>query len=74
MYNSLRECPEVYVAGFSGGGFRGSYIAPASPACRGETADYMGARYPVAHPEVADLYSTYFCRLDGPARLLNGHV
>jgi galactokinase len=74
LYRILCECPGVYGARFSGGGFRGSCIGLADPAYRAEIAAYVDARYPVAHPEVADLYSTHFCRLDGPARLLNGHI
>jgi galactokinase len=72
LYNILRECPGVYGARFSGGGFRGSCIGLVDPAYREEIERTIAARYPAAHPDVADLYSVHFCRLDGPARLLNG--
>jgi len=73
LYQVLRDCPGVYGARFSGGGFRGACIAVADPAARTEIAEWVDAHYPAAHPEVADAYSIHFCRLDGPARLLNGH-
>jgi galactokinase len=73
LYNILRECPGVYGARFSGGGFRGSCIGLANPAYRDEITATIQARYPEAHPEVVDRYSIHFCKLDGPARLLNGY-
>ena len=74
LYDVLRECPGVYGARFSGGGFRGSCIGLVDPAYRKEIVAHIDAYYPVAHPDVADLYSIHFCKLDGPARLLNGHA
>ena len=74
LYNVLRECPGVYGARFSGGGFRGSCIGLVDPAYRREIVAHIDAYYPVVHPDVADLYSVHFCKLDGPARLLNGHA
>lgn len=74
LYNILKGCPGVYGARFSGGGFRGSCIGLVHPASRDEIRAYIDARYPAAHPEVADRYSIHFCKLDGPARLLNGYV
>ena len=73
LYNILRECPGVYGARFSGGGFRGSCIGLVNPAYREEIVAAIDARYPVVHPDVADLYSVHFCKLDGPARLWNSH-
>jgi len=72
LYNILSECPGVYGARFSGGGFRGSCIGLSDPAYREEIQAIIKARYPSAHPEVADRYSVHFCKSDGPARLLNG--
>ena len=72
LYTILRDCPGVYGARFSGGGFRGSCIGLVDPAYREEIVRTIAARYPAAHPDVADRYSVHFCRLDGPARLLNG--
>lgn len=72
LYSILRDCPGVYGARFSGGGFRGSCIGLVDPAYREEIKRTIAARYPVAHPDVADRYSIHFCKLDGPARLLNG--
>jgi galactokinase/galacturonokinase len=73
LYNVLRECPGVYGARFSGGGFRGSCIGLVDPTYRKEIVAHIDAHYPRAHPDVSDLYSVHFCRLDGPARLLNGY-
>jgi galactokinase len=72
MYNILKDCPGVYGARFSGGGFRGSCIGLADPAARQEIVAAIDAAYPDAHPDVAESYSVHFCRLDGPARLWDG--
>jgi galactokinase len=72
MYNILKDCPGVYGARFSGGGFRGSCIGLANPAARQEIVAAIDAAYPAAHPDVAESYSVHFCRLDGPARLWEG--
>ena len=69
QYDILRQCPGVYGARFSGAGFRGSCIALVNPAYREEIAAQLDARYPVAHPDVADVYSVHFCRLGGAACL-----
>ena len=69
LYEILRDCPGVYGARFSGGGFRGSCIALVNPAYRAEIAARVAEHYPRAHPEMAELYSVHFCKLDGPARL-----
>jgi galactokinase/galacturonokinase len=71
LYNILSECPGVYGGRFSGGGFRGSCIALTNPACREEIKATIDAKYPLAHPDVADLYSIHFCKSDGSARLWN---
>jgi galactokinase len=73
LYEILSECPGVYGARFSGGGFRGSCIGLIDPAARAEIEAYVAARYPAAHPEFVKKYSVHYCKLDGPARLLNGH-
>jgi galactokinase/galacturonokinase len=73
LYDILSDCPGVYGARFSGGGFRGSCIGLMDPAARVEVKERVAAHYPAAHPGVSDNYSVHFCRLDGPARLLNGH-
>ena len=69
LYSILRDCPGVYGARFSGGGFRGSCIALTDPAYREEIKAAIEAQYPLAHPDVADLYSVHFCNPDGSARL-----
>jgi galactokinase len=69
LYNILRQCPGVYGARFSGGGFRGSCIGLTNPAYREEIKSIIDAQYPLAHPDVTDSYSIHFCRPDGPARL-----
>jgi galactokinase len=70
LYETLRDAPGVYGARFSGAGFRGNCIALIDPAARDAVAEAVHARYPLAHPDVADRYSIHFCRPDGPARLL----
>ena len=72
LYNILKDCPGVYGARFSGAGFRGSCIGLVNPAYREEIQARIDGKYPKVHPDVADLYSVHFCRLDGPARLWNG--
>jgi len=72
LYQILRDCPGVYGARFSGGGFRGSCIGLVHPQARDEIRERIDAHYPAAHPEVADLYSVHFCQLDGAARLWDG--
>jgi galactokinase len=72
LYEILRDCPGVYGARFSGGGFRGSCIGLVDPACRREIQTTIDARYPALHPEVAEAYSLHFCKLDGPARIWDG--
>lgn len=72
LYEILSECPWVYGARFSGGGFRGSCIGLSHPEFRDEIKTFVAERYPKAHPDIEGQYSVHFCRSDGPARLLNG--
>ncbi|MBN1582095.1 MAG: hypothetical protein JXA89_15435 [Anaerolineae bacterium] len=72
LYNILKDCPGVYGARFSGGGFRGSCIGLVDPTYRQEIVAAIDRDYPVKHPDVADQYSVHFCRPDGPARIWNG--
>ena len=72
LFDILKDCPGVYGARFSGGGFRGSCIGLVNPAYREEIRAAIDASYPRTHPDVADSYSVHFCKLDGPARLWNG--
>lgn len=67
LYNILSECPGVYGARFSGAGFRGSCVGLVDPAYREEIVAAIDARYPLAHPDVADVYSVHFCQTGGPA-------
>ena len=67
LYNILSECPGVYGARFSGAGFRGSCIGLVNPAYREQIVAAIDARYPQAHPDVADAYSVHFCQTGGPA-------
>jgi len=69
LYEILRESRGVYGARFSGGGFRGSCVGLVHPGYREEIRAAVEARYPVAHPDMAGLYSVHFCRLDGAACL-----
>jgi galactokinase/galacturonokinase len=72
LYDILRECPGVYGARFSGGGFRGSCIALTDPAYREEIKATIDAEYSLMHPAIADQYSVHFCRPEDSARLWNG--
>jgi galactokinase/galacturonokinase len=69
LYNILKDCPGVYGARFSGGGFRGSCIGLIDPAFRREIKTVIDHVYPKVHSDVAERYSVHFCRPDGPARL-----
>ena len=71
LHELLEQIPGVYGARFSGGGFRGSCIALTDPAQREQIEAAIRARYPIAHPDIAESYSIHFCRPDGPARLLD---
>jgi galactokinase len=72
LYEILSECPWVYGARFSGGGFRGSCIGLSHPEYRAHIKTFIEERYPQVHPDIQGQYSVHFCRSDGPARLLNG--
>lgn len=72
LYRILAECPGVYGARFSGGGFRGSCIGLVNPVYRDDIVAHIQRHYPAVHPDVAETYSIHFCKLDGPARLWNG--
>jgi galactokinase len=69
LYETLRDTPGVYGARFSGAGFRGNCIALVDPAARGSIAEAIHRRYPVAHRDLADVYSIHFCQPDGRAAL-----
>jgi len=70
LYEILCECPGVYGARFSGGGFRGSCIALSDPAYREEIQRFVGIHYPAKHPDIADRYSVHFCTSGEAAGLL----
>ena len=70
LYTILSDCPGVYGARFSGGGFRGSCIGLNDPVQREAIQAAIDAHYPQAHPDMAGRYSVHFCRSDGPARVL----
>ncbi len=70
LYELLCECPGVYGARFSGGGFRGSCIALSHPAYREEIAAFLRDRYPAIHPDIADCYSVHFCQTSEAARVI----
>jgi len=71
LYEVLCNCPGVYGARFSGGGFRGSCIGLSDPSRREEIIEHIAAYYPAAHPDIAGLYSVHFCRTGEAARLLD---
>ena len=73
LYELLEKIPGVYGARFSGGGFRGSCIALTDPMLRGQVEAEIHAKYPAAHPDIADSYSIHFCKPDGAARLLDAN-
>jgi galactokinase len=70
LYEILCECPGVYGARFSGGGFRGSCIALSRPDFRDEIEEFVSHRYLAVHPDVADYYSIHFCQTSEAARLV----
>ena len=71
LYEILRDTPGVYGTRFSGAGFRGSCIALIDPAARETVAEAIHRRYPVEHPDEADVYSIHFCQPDGRAGLID---
>ncbi len=71
LYHILCECPGVYGARFSGGGFRGSCIALSDPQAREEIRAFVASRYPKAHPDIVESYSIHFCQTHEAARLLD---
>lgn len=71
LYEILRECPGVYGARFSGGGFRGSCIGLSDPARRDEITAWIAARYPEAHPDISNAYSIHFCQTSEAAQLVD---
>ncbi|MGC9467914.1 MAG: galactokinase family protein [Anaerolineae bacterium] len=70
LYELLCECPGVYGARFSGGGFRGSCIALSDPTFRDEITSFISTRYPAAHPDIADCYSIHFCHTGEAAHVI----
>jgi galacturonokinase len=72
LYELLCECPGVYGARFSGGGFRGSCIGISHPNDRDEITRFIAERYPAAHPDIAYCYSIHFCKTADAAHVLNG--
>ncbi len=70
LYEILRDTPGVYGTRFSGAGFRGCCIALTDPATRESIAEAVHRRYPIAHPNEADVYSIHFCQPDGSAGLM----
>jgi galactokinase len=71
LYKILSECPGVYGARFSGGGFRGSCIGLSDPNRRDEIVAFIADRYPAVHPDIAGLFSVHFCKTSEAARLLS---
>jgi galactokinase/galacturonokinase len=71
LYKVLSECPGVYGARFSGGGFRGSCIGLSDPKRRDEIVRYIAEHYPAAHPDIAGLFSVHFCHSSEDAQLLD---
>ncbi len=71
LYEILCECPGVHGARFSGGGFRGSCIGLSDPNQREEIMAFVAERYPVAHTDIAGLYSIHFCQTSDAAHLMD---
>lgn len=71
LYGILCECPGVYGARFSGGGFRGACIGLSDPNQREEIVAFIDKRYPAAHTDIAGLYSIHFCQTSEAAHLMD---
>ncbi len=71
LYEILCECPGVYGARFSGGGFRGSCIGLSDPNQREEIVACIDKHYPAAHTDIAGLYSIHFCQTSEAAHLMD---
>jgi galactokinase len=74
LYGIMCDCPGVYGARFSGGGFRGSCIGLSHPDYREEITAYIAQRYATAHPDIADSYSIHFCQTAEAAHVMNGQA
>jgi galactokinase len=72
LYGIMCDCPGVYGARFSGGGFRGSCIGLSHPDYREEITAYVAKRYPAAHPDIDGFYSIHFCQTGDAAHVMNG--
>jgi galacturonokinase len=70
LYEILADCPGVYGVRFSGAGFRGNCLALVDPTQREAIAAHIHARYPTAHPEMADHYSIHFCQSTDAAQVI----
>jgi galactokinase len=70
LYEVLRDTPGVYGTRFSGAGFRGNCIALIDPAARETIAEAIHRRYPIDHPQEAEVYSIHCCQTDGRAHLI----
>ncbi len=70
LYEILCDCPGVYGARFSGGGFRGSCVALSHPDYREAITAFIADRYPAAHPDIANRYSIHFCRSSEAAQVI----
>jgi galactokinase len=72
IFEILSDCPGVYGARFSGGGFRGACIGLSDPAARETIREAVQARYPARFPEMRDRFRVYFCQPGGGAELWRG--
>jgi galactokinase len=70
LYDILRNTPGVFGVRFSGAGFRGSCLALVDPTRSAAIAEVIHARYPQAHPDIADAYSVHLCQPANGAELL----
>ena len=63
LTNILNQTPGVYGARFSGAGFRGCCIGFSDPQHRDVIRDAVELKYPRQHPEYAEDYRVFFCRV-----------
>lgn len=70
IFDTMKNCPGIYGARFSGAGYRGCCIGLADPASRPELEKRLAAVYPLKHPAYAGKYHVHYCSPADGARVV----
>lgn len=71
IFDILEDADGVYGARPSGAGFPGAVIGLIDPSKKDEIKAKIDENYPVAYPEIADVYEVNFSHTDDGARFVN---